>query len=124
MYTDDYQGWILNASPFSAAGARFYWRHVLVPYTMNWKGELYNKAGTGFEALVDKMVRLAKGPYYCPSSKPPVTLQSSTAFDSEKNIFTYAMPLTDADDASKAKCPSSPMLMKMEIEILMMTSLQ
>ena len=105
MYTDDYQGWILNAYPY-ASGARFYWRHLLVPYALSYKGNIYTTSGS-FNGTVDKMARLAKGPYYCPSSKPPVTLKSDTAFNSEKNIFTYAMPLTDADDASKAKCPGN-----------------
>ena len=111
MYTDDYQGWILNANPFGNS-VRMYWRHLLTPYTMNWKGELYNKAGTGFEARVDKMARLAKGPYYCPSTNTPATLKSDTAFNSEKNIFTYGMPYSDANADVKKRCPGGDTWLK------------
>jgi len=115
MYTDDYNGWILNAFPFPS-GVRFYWRHQLAPYTMKWKGELINKTGTSFDAVLDKLCRLAKGPYYCPSSRPLDSLKSSTAYNSTQNIYTYGMPFTDADDASKAKCPGNGWLKVTQIK--------
>ena len=115
VYTDDNQGWIVNAFPFSS-GVRFYWRHLLAPYTLNWKGELYASNGTAFVSALDKLCRLAKGPYYCPSSRPLESLKSSTAYDSEKNIYTYGMPLTDANDASKAKCPGNGWLKVTQIK--------
>ena len=91
MYVDDNRGWIQNGKPFPS-GAQFYWRHLLAPYTMNWKGDYYVPAGNAFVSKLDSMCRLAKGPYYCPSVKTPESLRSDTAFNSTINIFTYAMP--------------------------------
>ena len=91
MYVDDSSGWILNADLFKNQ-ANFYWRHLLAPYTMNWKGGYFTANGTGFVDALDKLARQAKGVYYCPSTRTPEELKSDTAYNSTINIYTYGMP--------------------------------
>lgn len=91
MYVDDNTGWILNANLFNNA-APFYWRHLLAPYAMNYKGQLLAADGKSFVNALDNRCRQAKGPYYCPSTKTPESLKSDTAFNSTINLYTYGMP--------------------------------
>ncbi len=90
MYVNDNDGWIQNGRPFG--GAAFFWRHLLSPYTMNWKGDLYNANGTGFVWEFNLMCRKAAGVYNCPSVKTPESLRSDTAFNDTLNVYTYGMP--------------------------------
>ena len=99
LYADDYSGWLPVNNPFRNNG-RWYWRHLLGPYVLNYKGSLYTAAGNAFNGTLDVMARSAKGPYHCPSTNTPLSLKDTDKFTLEGgsyyktpvNIYTYGMP--------------------------------
>ena len=99
LYQEDNAGWLPLSNPLKNNG-RWYWRHLLGPYVLGFKGNLYTTAGTAFNSTLDVAARTASGPYYCPSTMTPrslldtdkFTLGGGSYYKEPVNIYTYGMP--------------------------------